>query len=236
MNQDKIAIVLSPITTHPDDLHYAEPLVTLLINAGYKVNIIDVLSISKDHKNIISDVESKIKDIVNCSSFILCGFALGGAIAQYIAHKFPLMSGLLSISGPSIMSDRLKRNLISILNEVEKNNIENAILLLESFVSSSQKSQLPRKNIPENSTQALDRLKIGFNLIMKLDSKLSLSNINKPTLLIVGENSKLVNLENIFDIDNTHIEKLIIKNAGMRPWVDNPLDFNQTITNYLKKL
>ncbi|WP_340610496.1 hypothetical protein [Xenorhabdus bharatensis] len=238
------AVILSPIMPLWDHGNFCSSLTSLLENMGYKVSIIDTLSLINPVKLNFIDPDDAI-DIIEhelvqrfSKPYLLIGFAMAGTLVQLLAPRLNELTGVISVSGPGyadiLLSNRLGQ-LITLLNE---NQLNEAISVLHDFVIPKGGTPLPpMSDIPNHLREiAQRRLIVGFSLLLQLDARATLCNYKGKFLSIVGECSQLATVCNQVLSANPMHCFVVVDGAGMRPWDDKPKFVNNMIKDWLRIL
>jgi len=143
-------------------------------------------------EELILDLE-RIREINKINKAHFVGHSLGGMIAPAYANKFPehtLSIGLLSTVAGRSKED--KEKIFSIINEMENNGIEKT---LSTLTNRWFTDEFIRKNphiVEQRLKQVLDTDPEVFLNVFKIYANTEifslLKNINKPSILLTGEN------------------------------------------------
>ena len=141
---------------------------------------------------LVFDLE-RIREITKFDKAHFVGHSLGGMIAPAYANKFPehtLSIGLLSTVAGRSKED--KEKIFSIINEMENNGIEKT---LSTLTNRWFTDEFIRKNphiVEQRLKQVLDTDPEVFLNVFKIYANTEifslLKNINKPSILLTGEN------------------------------------------------
>lgn len=238
MNKIEV-IILAPIMPIWDGGHFCAPLVSLLTNKGFNVSIIDTLSLIK-----VSDPQDAI-DIVHHelvartgSPLLLVGFAMAGTLVQMLSHRMKCLMGVISISAPSYADYLLQERIGYLMSLLQKGDLSRAIDTLHQFVApEGQKTQLGTLSIPKSQWQtAINRMMIGFSLLLKFDARSVIGLYHGKYLSIVGEKSQLATWSNQSHSNNPEHTYVSIPKAGMRPWNDNASAIELRVNKWIDEL
>lgn len=233
----KIAVILAPVMPVWDCGQFCEPLISLLTRRGFDVTVIDTLSIITTSDLVFSLQQLKValSDITNGRSFLICGVALGGALAQKLSCELPNIDGVISISGPTYPNPDLDGKLSALVDSLEAKNLDVAMNQLYDWLPPKNSYELRAPRINEDAfIDATNRMKSGFSILKQIDARESIKAFKGKTLLIVGELSQMVSKKNLLEnYQSPTYTASIIKNAGMRPWQDNEKQSYQTVENWL---
>ncbi len=186
---------------------------------------IDIISFSKGCTQIECSVkmfkEWLLSQAGNYDFFI--GFAYGGVVLQYSMDLLGDKKVIL-ISSPEYMNEELDEKLTLLKKMLIKNLTYEAIDLLDSFIYTDQLSCKYKFNIPLKEVNL--RLQNGFQMILTMEQ---FNNDSDNVMKLVGQNSKLVNINSIFAQNNV----VEIPDAGMRIIEENPHKVKETINEFL---
>ncbi|AOM40389.1 alpha/beta hydrolase [Xenorhabdus hominickii] len=238
------AVILSPVMPLWDHGDFCAPLVLLLEKLGYRVSIIDTLSLINhvspdliDPDCFINAIEYELTQHFS-KPYLLIGFAMAGTLVQLLASRLKMLTGVISVSGPGYADILLRDKLGQLIMLLKKNQLDESISLLHDFV-------IPEGGIPPSIISAIPnhlkdsaekRLIIGFSLLLQFDARTVLCNYKGKFLSIVGECSQLATVHNQVVSSNLMHNLVVVEGAGMRPWNDQPELINDAINNWLKIL
>ncbi|CAH6796648.1 conserved hypothetical protein [Vibrio chagasii] len=232
----KQAVVLSPVMPVWDKGEFCLPLTQHLNQAGYCVAVIDTLSVcTTDEANTsIEEIKQAILKVSANSELLLCGFALGGALAQCVAAHLPSVSHLFSVSGPGQQTIELTTKLGELIAKLRNCELPDALAQLGQWVAPTgtfvEMIPAPAACDHELATQ---RMLNGFTLLRRLNSRNHLEAFKGRCLLMVGDKSQMVTASNQICIEREGYEIVSIHNAGMRPWADNPKQVAKYLTQWI---
>ncbi|MEQ1977378.1 alpha/beta hydrolase [Xenorhabdus sp. SGI240] len=238
------AVILSPVMPLWDHGNFCAPLVLLLEKMGYRVSIIDTLSLI-NHVNpdlidpdcFINTIEFELTQRFS-KPYLLIGFAMAGTLVQLLAPRLKTITGVISISGPGYADILLSDKLGQLIILLKKSQLDEAISLLHDFVIPKGGTPLPSVSAIPNHLKGIaqKRLIMGFSLLLQFDARTALCNYKGKFLSIVGECSQLATVRNQVVSPNLMHCFVVAEGAGMRPWNDQPEFINDVINDWLKIL
>lgn len=174
---------------------------------------------------------------------IWCGLSMGGYLALRLYQKAPeLCSGLILADTKSTSDDNLAKekrwSSVKKLHAHRGEFLENQFL---SLVGKTSRNNLTLKKkffeiVTKNSEQGMSSGLVS--LATRLDCSEMLSEIDVPTLILVGEEDKVTPFS-----DAQHLHKNIagsrlevIKKAGHLSNMENPEEFNYYVSDFLMSL
>ena len=178
------------------------------------------------------------------TNIILCGLSMGGYIAQRLLELYPEnIRGLILISTRSAGdSKQAKLQRTASIRKIKKEG-------LQSFINSFTKNLITKKNA-ENEVFLQNLLSITnrqpkdgiiselLALQGRIDSESFLPYIKIPSLIIAGEEDTLAppgEMKEIFSKIPKY-EFFTIKHSAHLAPMENPLEVNSIISNFIKKL
>lgn len=177
------------------------------------------------------DVVKKLIKSLNYESVILCGHSLGGAIVQQYYFTYPkgVSSLILCSTGgrlrvaPFIL-DSLKNNYSKFLDSLPAG----------AFYRTTQK-EIVKDYIQETSKIDSEVTYTDFKICDNFDVLSKLNTIEVPCLIIVGKQDQLTptKYSEFFHDKIKNSELQIINKAGHMVMLEKPIEFNQTIENFI---
>ncbi len=165
--------------------------------------------------------ENRVKNQINdCVAFI--GFSFGGIILRRCIKLFNQLSKkIIFISVPEKMDLSLRNQLTKIIEYADKEEVDFAMQEHSKYVFFPSNPLVGKVDVRDKAL-ICKRLSIGLKAVLDENNynQENLINNRVPYTTLVGEKSKLVNIN--------HIESsmggrcIIIPNAGMRIFQDNP--------------
>lgn len=174
---------------------------------------------------------------------IWCGLSMGGYLALRMYQKAPeLCSGLILADTKSSADDNLAKE--KRWSSIKKLHAHRGEFLEKQFSSlfgkSSRSNQALKKSFYEIVTKNSEEgISAGLvSLATRLDCTEMLSEIDVPTLILVGEEDSVTPVSEAQhlhkNIANSKLE--IIKKAGHLSNMENPEEFNRSVSEFLLSL
>ncbi|NIG88096.1 MAG: alpha/beta hydrolase [Serratia symbiotica] len=232
-------VIMAPIMPVWDNEMFCKPLLSILTNKGFRVSIIDTLSLihSTDLQETIDAVHHEL--IARAvSPFLLVGFAMAGTLVQMLSHRMDCLTGVIAISAPGYADYLLNERIGYLMSLLSKGYLDEAIKALHQFVApEGQTAGQIVLSIPESQRQeATERMLRGFSLLLKLDARPTIAQYHGKYLGIVGEKSQLATWSNQTHSGNPKHRYERIPGAGMRPWNDNASAINLLVNEWVEEL
>jgi len=222
-----------------------------------------VKEFEKDYKVIVYDlrgfgysevgdaqftIDSHVDDLVNIiqklniEKPVVCGLSMGGYIALRALELHPdkFKAAILSDTKSESDTNETKTKRFTQIKQIKSGE-------RKSFDEGFIKNALAEKSYSEN-IELVDFLRKMFSwqkdlavtgalltLAARTDTTDSLKNIDMPVLIINGEEDKIINIDSAKSmnckIKNSQLA--IIKNSGHFPNMENPVEFNKAIKDFL---
>ncbi|WP_348602896.1 hypothetical protein [Bartonella tribocorum] len=133
------SVVLAPVMPIGDKGSFCSPLKNLFLARGFKVALLDTLSLFSSNATIevIPSLTAKFKENFGerfQEPFVLVGFAMAGTLVQILAAKLPNVRAVLSVNDPGYPDALLQKRLGYLLTLLEKDDLSAALETLDSFV------------------------------------------------------------------------------------------------------
>lgn len=233
------AVILAPVMPVWDEGKFCAPLVMLLAEKGYRVTVIDTLTLIQDAsperavEALCQELDARFQP-----PYLLAGFAMAGTLVQLLAPHLNGLSGVISISAPGFADQQLKTRLGQLVSLLEEGDAELAVDVLHQFVvPEGQPAPAGRFTLPDAAkASAIQRMLTGFALLLNMDAREAIASYSGKYLAIVGEKSQLASWDNqTHSVQPTHLYRRIPK-AGMRPWNDNPAAMNALLNEWVETL
>jgi len=203
------------------------------LKESYEMEFLDPLMDIPLNVNVNSFYKTWTKKLknshVNYQGFL--GFSLGGVILQKcIGMLRERDMPVVLFSTPSFVNNSLKDQLGNIMKKLENHEVESAVRELNKRVY--YPNNPPKLNISKyNKNEVNHRLQEGFKLILNDQMKDSVNEEEVEYLHLVGEESVLVNSENVLQTGKGKVE--YVPCAGMRVLRDNKDYCRKIIMEYL---
>ncbi len=161
---------------------------------------------------------------------LLMGFSLGGSFLQQCLEKKAFQqANYVFFSTPVCVQGNLSNKLQHILNQIENDNLEKALVMLDQWVlpEGQMYSAVKQHGIHNNSENIKVRLSRGIKLLLSHDARKNRLLCQGKILELVGELSQLVTRNDVSPAGNL----TIIPSAGMRVLQDQ----NEMCLKLIKK-
>lgn len=174
---------------------------------------------------------------------VWCGLSMGGYLALRMYERAPeLCSGLILANTKAASDDNATKekrwNNIKMLHSHREEFIEKQ---WHAMVSKSSFHKVKLKKCFQEIVSKSDEEGISAGLVSlatRMDNTETLSHITVPTLILAGEQDKIIPLNDMQflqkNIQGSRLE--IIKEAGHLSNMENPDDFNKVIADFLANL
>ena len=194
-------------------------------------------------KSVVDELSAYFNGPLN-----LCGWSLGGIIAQHWAVREPKkVRRLILVSSTPCFAERAdwafgmpQETLAQFAAELEKNHAATLrrFLALQVRGSESERELLGalREKLFSRGEPHLDALRGGLAILRDADLRSALPQIKQPTLVIAGERDKLTPPEASHYLAQSlpHARELVIAGAAHAPFLSHPEVFVEQVRNFLK--
>ena len=189
---------------------------------------------------------------LNITQCILMGNSLGGEIAWRFAIKEPKIAKKLILIDPAgypVKSKSVpiafKLAKVPILNKLltyitprflVRSSVEN-VYFDKSKVSDSLVNRYFDLTLRKGNREAIiDRLKVSTTLTNRTNTHSSVKKIKQPTLIIWGNNDRLIPVENAYKFKNdiANSKLIVMQETGHVPMEEKPLESLKHVTDFLK--
>jgi pimeloyl-ACP methyl ester carboxylesterase len=183
--------------------------------------------------NLYMDVVHQLINFLGYKKVVLCGHSLGGAVIQRYYFTYPN-----EVSGLILCSTGGKLRVTPFILDSLKNNYSK---FLENLPAGAFYSSTPKKLIDlyvkETSKIGAEVTFKDFKICDNFDALENLSSIDVPCLIIVGKQDQLtpVKYSEYFHDKIKNSELYIINKAGHMVMVEKPVEFNQSIKDFISK-
>jgi pimeloyl-[acyl-carrier protein] methyl ester esterase len=179
---------------------------------------------------------------------ILCGWSLGGIIAQHWAAREPdKVQRLILVNSTPCFAARddwaygmPQATLAQFAAELEKNHAATLrrFLALQIRGSEAEREVLGvlREKLISRGEPQLDALRGGLAILRDADLRGVLQQITMPTLVIAGERDKLTPPEASHYLAQSlpHARAVVVAGAAHAPFLSHPEIFVEQVSNFLK--
>ncbi len=187
----------------------------------------------------------KFMDSLNIPKAIVCGLSMGGYILLNAISRFPTRFSAIILSDTQCISDseegREKR--LKAIEQIRKNGIDD---FADGFIDAvfCENSKETKKGIVENIRKVIKATSVStvtqtlMALAERLETCSILNRINVPVLVICGAEDKVTPLEQSqYIVDHIIGSKLIIiEDAGHLSNIENPIEFNKHVADFILAL
>jgi 3-oxoadipate enol-lactonase len=196
-----------------------------------------------DIHEVAIKLRNHVKSIVQDRPIILCGLSLGGYIALEYARCFSEDIQAMILSNTEARSDttaeKEKRDkMIAAINDGNAPDIIGQVSeILLSKVTQSENPDLKLILRDQMDLCPDDTLIFGFQMMRNRPNYLNeFNNFHKPVLLIAGDDDEICNLDDVKATQKIFSKGQleIIENTGHLTPVENPIEFNRTVHNFIQ--
>ncbi|MFF4060665.1 hypothetical protein ACFYZ8_27010 [Streptomyces sp. NPDC001668] len=126
------ALVLAPVTPRWDEGAFFAPVIRTLTGAGLRVTVVDTLSLWDEEVDSMASFVARWRALLPRFGRVdlLCGNALGGAVAQALLPYVDPATAALLVSGPARTDPLLESRLTAIADLASTGDAEAALALL----------------------------------------------------------------------------------------------------------
>jgi 3-oxoadipate enol-lactonase len=216
------------------------------LSSEYRLLLVDLRGHGQSTSNsspfTIDDLAKDVKEILDSlklGQVFMFGHSLGGyvtlAVAEHFQEKLKGFGLIHSTAFPDSEEGKIGRTKSATL--IEQNGIHPFIdgLVPKLFSDESLEHLIEDVNdvkgigYSTNSKAAIDtleamRIRPDRNEVLKKDL---------PTLLVAGENDKIISPEKTFSVEGKHITTKLIQNSGHMSMYENPNELIQTIREFM---
>ncbi|MDN0193483.1 hypothetical protein NW895_00305, partial [Streptomyces sp. S.PNR 29] len=126
------ALVFAPVTPCWDEGAFFTPVIEVLAGAGLRVTVVDTLALWDEDVHTLTDLVARWRALLPAFGRVdlLCGNALGGAVAQGLLPHLTPDTATLLVSGPARTDPVLAHRLTQIADLAAQGHTEAALALL----------------------------------------------------------------------------------------------------------
>ncbi|MCA6094914.1 hypothetical protein LE181_22420, partial [Streptomyces sp. SCA3-4] len=130
------ALVLAPVLPEWDEGAFFAPVVRTLTDAGVHVTVVDTLAAWDEDITSLAAFTDRWRELLpRVGPFdLLCGNALGGALAQALLPSVPPATGVLLVSAPTVADAVLEQRLTQIADAARAGDLAGSLALLDHCV------------------------------------------------------------------------------------------------------
>ncbi|MEU6916848.1 alpha/beta fold hydrolase [Streptomyces olindensis] len=206
--------------------------------AGLRVTVVDTLALLDEDVRTLADLVARWRALL--PEFgpvdLLCGNALGGAVAQGLLPYVAPETGVLLVSGPARSDTPLEQRLTEIADLAATGDPDAALTLLHHRVLPEGTPRPgPGAPLSESTSRrtAARRLGQGLRLLCGIDVTPAVAAHPGPLLHLVGGRSQLVTARHTAAAPHHRVH--VVPDAGMRPHTDQPAEVSALIETFLRE-
>ncbi|MFF5782338.1 alpha/beta fold hydrolase [Streptomyces virginiae] len=230
------ALVLAPVTPSWDEGAFFAPVIEVLAGAGLRVTVADTLSLWDETVDSMAAFTARWRELLPGFGPVdlLCGNALGGAVAQALLPEAGPATAALLVSGPTHTDAPLEARLGEIAELAASGRPGEALALLNRRVlPSGSASERDLGPTPDADEAAGRRLAAGMRLLRGIDLSPAVLAHPGPLLQIVGDRSQLVTRRHVAAAP--HHEVHVVPGTGMRPHFEQAAHVSALIRAFLRE-
>ncbi|WP_435284403.1 alpha/beta fold hydrolase [Streptomyces koelreuteriae] len=243
------ALVFAPVTPSWDEGAFFAPVIRTLTGAGLWVTVVDTLALLDEDVRTLAGLVARWRTLLPAFGRVdlLCGNALGGAVAQELLPHLAPETATLLVSGPARTDPLLNHRLTEIADLAATGHTDAALALLHHRVLPDEPSapdpapatgpaagHAGAADAPAASRQtAARRLDGGLRLLCGIDVGPAVEAHPGPLLHIVGGRSQLVTRRHTAAGPRHRVH--VVPEAGMRPHTEQPAEVSALIETFLRE-
>ncbi|MET9426918.1 MULTISPECIES: hypothetical protein [unclassified Streptomyces] len=233
------ALVLAPVIPRWDGGAFFAPVTRVLADAGLRVTVADTLSLWDEETDSLDSFVARWRGLLTRYGPVdlLCGNALGGAVAQALLPDVAPGTAALLVSGPARTDAVLESRLREIADLAAGGRSDEALALLNRRVQ-------PRGRRPDTEDDGDDapaphdptagrRLAAGMRMLCGVDVTDAVRAHPGPLLQIVGGHSQLVTRRHTAAAPHHRVH--VIEGAGMRPHFERTAEVSALVGAFLRE-
>lgn len=230
------ALVLAPVTPRWDEGAFFAPVIETLTGAGLRVTVADTLSLWDEEVDSTASFVARWRALLPDLGRVdlLCGNALGGAVAQALLPDVAPDTSVLLVSGPARTDAVLEERLSRIADLAAAGRPGAALALLNRRVLPYGTPGADDENagpMPGTDAAAGRRLAAGMRLLCGIDVSDAVRAHPGPLLQIVGGRSQLVTRRHTAAAPHHHVH--VAPGAGMRPHFEQSTEVAALVEAFL---
>ncbi|MER6301261.1 hypothetical protein ABT247_17085 [Kitasatospora sp. NPDC001539] len=230
------ALVLAPVTPGWDGGAFFAPVTRALTGAGLRVTVVDTLSAVDEGTDSLAALAARWRERLGRYGPVdlLCGNALGGAVAQALLPDLAPHTAALLVSGPVRSDAVLEARLGEIADLAAGGRSGEALALLDRRVQPHGRRPAPGADTPApHDPEAGRRLAAGMRMLRGFDLTDAVRAHPGPLLQIVGGHSQLVGRRHTAAAGHHRVH--VIAGAGMRPHFERTAEVSDLVGAFLRE-
>lgn len=235
--KQRVAIVFGPVQPAWDNGAFFTPVTERLQSRGFEVRLIDTVAPVEESMTVqdLADLWFDANETVD----LVCGNALGGAVAQVYAARLATPVPVLSVSGPGRSDAVLAQRLEEIAGLADRGNVNAALALLNRRVTpwgtpTDFKPTAASLDAEPVDPQIARRIALGLRLLCDVDLSQELSTYPGLIITVVGSDSQLVTEHHT--IATPRSQTVVFEGAGMRPHKERPELLDSVVDKLIKEM
>ncbi|MFJ8646028.1 alpha/beta fold hydrolase [Streptomyces sp. NPDC093546] len=237
------ALVLAPVTPCWDGGAFFAPVTRVLADAGLRVTVADTLSLWDEEVDSLDSFVARWRGLLTRYGPVdlLCGNALGGAVAQALLPDVAPGTAALLVSGPARTDAVLEARLREIADLAAGGRSGDALALLNRRVQPHGHRPDTEDDTEDDADDALAphdptagrRLAAGLRMLCGVDVTDAVRAHPGPLLQIVGSHSQLVTKAHTAAAPHHRVH--VIEGAGMRPHFERTAEVSALVGAFLRE-
>ncbi|MEV7211413.1 MULTISPECIES: hypothetical protein [unclassified Streptomyces] len=230
------ALVFAPVTPRWDNGAFFTPVTRVLVAAGLRVTVVDTLAAWDEETATLDSFAARWRTLLPDFGRVdlLCGNALGGALAQVLLPDIAPNAAALLVSGPARSDALLDARLTEIADLAAGGRSDAALALLHRRVQPHGHRPDPIGDGPApHDPGAGRRLAAGLRMLRGIDVSDAVRDHRGPLLQIVGSHSQLVTQRHTAAA--AHHRVAVIEGAGMRPHFERTAEVSALVGDFLRQ-
>lgn len=170
---------------------------------------------------------------------ILCGHSLGGIVAQYFAYAYPHKVDKLILADTAYgTKNNLWEKILSAISVVVLKTISKKRLISLSAQNYGKKSLKVKNYVTkEMNNYSKETMYRVMSAALNYSGKEYLKHIKSSTLIVVAEDNKQTHRQGkVMNRLIPHSELVILPNSNHLLNIENPVEFNRNILNFIGSL
>ncbi|MCX4665751.1 hypothetical protein OG453_03510 [Streptomyces sp. NBC_01381] len=230
------ALVLAPVTPSWDEGAFFAPVTRVLADAGLRVTVVDTLSLWDEEIDSLDSLVARWRALLPQYGHVdlICGNALGGAVAQALLPEVAADTAALLVSGPARTDALLEARLTEIAELAAGGRSGDALALLNRRVQPHGRSRVTDGTAPTpHDPSAGRRLAAGMRMLCGVDVTDTVRSHPGPLLQIVGGDSQLVTRHHTAAASHHRVH--VIPRTGMRPHIERTAEVSALVGTFLRE-